>query len=193
MKPSDENPHRGESAKQAKRRWVTLPAFPALLKRTVTFRLTANGLTAPTAVRASPTMAIYFCDPLRHLIDATGQHGARPIRQLTATLFATGRDAVIIRYGGAEEIAQLVALRPEQGLLCDRRRSSRGGSGRWLARRLPAAPHCLPRWTAAGHPSPCHPCGGAIGGDSRRLSRQARICRSHRRKSISQVAWRIMR
>lgn len=52
------------------------------------------------APAAAPTAALYFSDPLQDLIGRRA-----PIRRLTPTLFACGAAAVVVRYGGARELA----------------------------------------------------------------------------------------
>lgn len=82
-----------------------MPILPRLLRHAVRASLPGAAARRARDGRAAPTASLYFTDPLRGLIAPTGRQEARPVRKLTATLYASDAAAVVIRYAGPEELA----------------------------------------------------------------------------------------
>jgi hypothetical protein len=92
-----------------------MPLLPEILRRAVRSRLPGASRTGRTDARAAPTASLYFTEPLHDLIDLSGHAvAARPVKRLTATLYACGRAAVVIRYAGPAELAALKQFRFER-------------------------------------------------------------------------------
>ena len=52
----------------------------------------------------TPSVSLYFADPLAGLIDSDEDFTGRPIQQLSQSVYVCGRAAVVIRYANREEI-----------------------------------------------------------------------------------------